>query len=119
MRSNENEPPQVDPQSLRRAQPLNEALPATIRWAAELPRAVWPMSLLCQFPRIANGLAQAWPTPLSFDAYLESLMNDRRGGRRGFPQDVQDELLKLRDFFQSRYYGPRERHTRGRYTPVR
>ena len=96
MSPNATEQPQADPQYLRRAQPLNEALPTTVRWVAALPRAVWPLSLLREFPRIANRLAQAWPTPLSFDAYLDSLLHDRRGGRRGFPGDVQDELLNLR-----------------------
>ena len=100
------------PEYLRRAQPLNQALPMTLRWVALLPPPVWPLTLLREFPRIANNLARAWPDSPSFAAYLDSLLHDRRGGRRGFPCDVQNELLRLRDFFEGRY-GPRARHARG------
>ena len=95
--------PQVDARHPRRAQPLNQALPATGRWIAQLPADIQPLSLLREFPRIANILARAWPDASSFAAHMESLLHDRRGGRRGFPGDVQSELLMLRDFFEGRY----------------
>lgn len=95
--------PQLDPQRLRRAQPLNQALPATWRWIAELPPEIRPLSLLDEFPRVANALARAWPDARSFAAYLGSLLHDRRGGRRGFPGSVQSELLTLREYFEGKY----------------
>jgi hypothetical protein len=106
------EQPQADPQYLRRARPLNEALPTTVRWVAQLAPSIRLHSLLREFPRIVNVLARLWPDAASFAAYLDSLLHDRRGGRRGFPPEVQHDLLMLRDFFEDRY-GPRARHTRG------
>ncbi len=95
--------PQLDPKHLRRAQPLNQALPATSRWIARLPPDIRPLSLLDKFPRIANALARTWPDAPTLGVYLDSLVHDRRGGRRGFPGHVQIELLMLRDFFEGRY----------------
>ncbi len=94
---------QLDPKHLRRAQPLNFALPATWRWVARLPPDIRPLSLLDEFPRIANVLARTWPDAPNFAVYLDSLLHDRRGGRRGFPGHVQSELMMLRDFFEGRY----------------
>ncbi len=103
MRTDDVGRPQVDARHLRRAQPLNQVLPATGRWIAQLPADIRPLSLLREFPRIANVLARAWPDASSFAAHMESLLHDRRGGRRGFPGDVQSDLLMLRDFFEGRY----------------
>ena len=103
MRADGVEQPQVGARYLRRAQPLNQAVPATCRWIAQLPADIQPLSLLREFPRIANVLARAWPDAASFAAQIESLLHDRRGGRRGFPRDVQSELLMLRDFIEGRY----------------
>ena len=99
----DSEQPQLDPKRLRRAQPLNQALPATWRWIAQLPPEIRPLTLLDEFPRVANMLARAWPEAPSFATCLDSLLHDRRGGRRGFPGHVQSELLTLREYFEGRY----------------
>jgi len=88
---------------LRRRQPLNDALPMAIRWIAGLPVEVRPLALLKQFPRIANVLSRAWNDAAELQAVLDDLLIDRRGGRNGFPVDVTEELLVLRDYFQGRY----------------
>ena len=98
-----------DPESQRRAQPLNEPLPATFQWLAKLPRDLRPLALFESFPRIANALAQSWNDQLAVETYLESLLVDRRGGRRGFPTNVHNELLALRDFIVSRNGGQQAR----------
>ena len=49
-----------DPIGLRRRQPCNEPLPATIRWTVKLPAEVQPIALLRKFPRIANSIARSW-----------------------------------------------------------
>jgi hypothetical protein len=103
MRTDGVEQPQRDPRHLRRAQPLNQAVPATWRWIEQLPADMRPLSLVHEFPRIANVLARAWPDAPSFAACIDSLLHDRRGGRRGFPGNVQSELVMLRDFFDGRY----------------
>jgi hypothetical protein len=92
-----------DFRGLRRRQPLDDALPVTIRWVAKLPAEVRPVALLRQFPRIANIVARAWHDAAELQAVLDDLLVDRRGGRRGFPLDVTEELLVLRDYYQGRY----------------
>ena len=92
-----------DPKDLRRRQPFNEPLPATIRWVAKLPDEVRPLALLKTFPRIANVLARVWTHPAECQGYMEDLMVDRRGNRSGFPVEVLENLLTLRDYYQGRY----------------
>jgi len=46
------------------------------------------------FPHIARNLTQLWKTQ-HIDEYMESLLIDKRGGRRGFPEDTQEELMFL------------------------
>jgi hypothetical protein len=91
-----------EPQWQRRAQPLNYPLPGTFQWVASLPRDLRPLALLELFPRIANILAQSWTDQGALRDYIDSLLVDRRGGRRGFPGEVQRELLSLSDFIASR-----------------
>lgn len=45
-----------------------------------------------QFPRIANFIAAAWDDLVQYEIYVDSLLNDKRGGRKGFPGDVIAEL---------------------------
>ena len=83
----------------RRALPANEPFTATFDWLASLPCDVRPLALLQRFPRIANRLANAWNDPADFREYMFDLLIDRRSGRKGFPLDVESELLALRTFF--------------------
>jgi len=92
-----------DPKNLRRRHPLNEPLPATIRWVAKLPDEVRPIELLKTFPRIANALARVWNQPAECRSYMEDLIVDRRGNRSGFPVEVLENLLTLRDYYLGRY----------------
>ena len=86
----------------RKLVPANYMLPRTIKWFATLPVEVRPQLLASQFARVANLLAIHWGTPASCGVYFDELLTDRRGGRAGFPQPVQLELLKLRDYYFSR-----------------
>jgi len=88
---------------MRRAKPLNDPLPATLRWMAKLPEEIRPLTLLQQFPRIGNVLARSWSDEAGLQAYFDSLLVDRRGGRRGFPPAVHSELLTLREYLAGRY----------------
>jgi hypothetical protein len=90
--------------ALRRAQPLNKPLPSTVRWVASLPAAVQPLALLQQFPRIANRLALAWHDQEATAECFDDLLVDRRGGRQGFPPDVQRELSVLREYVALRLF---------------
>ena len=82
----------------RRARPHNAALTTTLVWANRLPDSVKPTALLRHFPRIANHIAASWRDPAVLNRYLQSLLLDERGNRRGFPSEVQEELVQLRAF---------------------
>lgn len=84
--------------SMRKAQPVNSALPRTLTWVAGLPLDIRPNALMDRFPRIANVLAATWGDSKAFGAYMESLLTDKRGNRRGFPVDVLRELGVLAFF---------------------
>jgi len=97
----------------RKQIPLNDLLNPTLRWSASLPPSVRPLALLNRFPRLANIVAASWKEPLSFRAYLDDLLTDRRGGRKGLPPEVRAELDNLR-----RYYYFRELPQQGAPSPV-
>lgn len=80
----------------RKAQPAQVILPATRHWMSSLPPDYRPQSLAIRFPRIANMLAASWHNPKECTEYICSLLNDERGGRRGFPPEVQKDLADLR-----------------------
>ena len=68
-----------------------------------MPAEVRPLALLRAFPRIANILARTWNDAAEFQTSLEDLLIDRRGNRSGFPVEVLEDLLTLRDYYQGRY----------------
>lgn len=85
----------------RRLAPASEPFPATFKWLAKLPRNVQPLALFRQHPRIANLMAGAWNDPKSFRPYLDDLLTDRRGNRKGFPREILRELLALRLYYEN------------------
>ena len=66
---------------------------------------VQPRALLQSLPRIANALARLWQDNVRLRLYLDELLIDRRGGRRGFPPEIHNELLVLREYCEGRYPG--------------
>jgi hypothetical protein len=60
---------------------------------------VRPNALAAQYARIANALAATWHTPRECRSYLNELLTDTRGTRKGFPPDVKRDLQRLRDFY--------------------
>lgn len=80
---------------LRRNQPVNTPLPATRTWFASLPTDLKPAALMASYARIANVIAATWTEPKELVPYMDSLLTDRRGNRRGFPADVLRELMAL------------------------
>jgi hypothetical protein len=83
---------------LRKAVPVLRLRPETVRWAARLPEPVRPYALMREYPRVANRLAVAAASPVSLTECLADLLIDRRGGRRGFPAAVAQDLLRLRAY---------------------
>lgn len=92
----------TDYTTLRKAAPVNEPLPATMKWIARLPAGVRPYGLLRQFPRVCNALAIASRYDDALSECLYDLLIDRRGHRNGFPAQVTRELLALREYFGDR-----------------
>ena len=80
---------------LRKAAPANIALPRTLMWCECLPPRIRPVALMRHFARIANVIAAAWDDLDQYETYMESLLTDKRGGRKGFPSEVLAELAAL------------------------
>src|SRR5580765_3129132 len=87
-----------DPKQQRRWAPANILVPPTVKWVESLPPNIRPNTLLRQYARIANLIAAAWKDPKAFDSYMESLLTDKRGNRKGFPKDVMEELIALQRY---------------------
>jgi hypothetical protein len=91
----------------RKARPYDKLLSTTLSWCETLPAAVRPHELCEGFPRIANGLAAGWGDRDATMRYLDELSTDRRGGRKGFPAVVLEELHSLRAFYEAVHW-PRQ-----------
>ena len=93
-------PKKVEDWEAKRSQTAAEPLSdATTAWIAEMPEAVQPRQLALRYARLANKLCKVWTDPLKCEPLLDDLMMDRRGGRKGFPLQVADELATLRDYY--------------------
>lgn len=68
---------------------------AALAWLVELPRSVRPEQLSQQYPRVVNAMAARWSDPWARRDYLDDLLQDKRGGRAGFPPEVAAELKRL------------------------
>ena len=80
----------------RPKQPTDRALVGrTLDWIVALPEAARPKKLADANPRIANALAECWDDAVRANAYIDDLLTDRRGGRRGLPPEVKEELQLL------------------------
>ena len=62
-----------------------------------LPGNEYPQALVDQYPRIANTIVELRYDRTKLEAYFQSLLNDSRGGRQGFPFSVLMNLQNLRD----------------------
>ena len=87
-----------DPWAGKRApsSPIEDTLTLpTRRWVVALPASIAPVALAQAHPRIASRLARLWDDPAPCMKYLDSLVHDRRGGRRGFSPAIRTELERL------------------------
>jgi hypothetical protein len=71
---------------------------ATVQWILKLPPHVQPRHLQVKYPRIANRIAALWDDQTSCESFMDDLLTDKRGGRKGFPLNVAQELASLRDY---------------------
>jgi hypothetical protein len=82
----------------RKPLPSDRALTGeTMDWLIKLPPALRPQATCEHFPRVANAVAHSWDD-LGFSLQvIDHMINDYRGGRRGFPPAVQQELKILHE----------------------
>jgi hypothetical protein len=74
-------------------------------WMAELPESVRPRQLALRYGRLANRIAKVWNDPAKCERFLDDLMTDRRGGRKGFPLAIASELATLHDHYYRHHHG--------------
>lgn len=87
----------------RKPLPTDRALTGTaIDWVIGLPQPLRPKLACEQFPRVVNLVAESWGDPHYSVQVLDHMINDYRGGRRGFPPQVLDELKLLHDYQRRR-----------------
>lgn len=80
----------------RSPMPTDRALTGrSMKWLTELPEALRPHTTLLRYPRVLNALVDVWSDADARGHAFDSLLNDRRKGRRGFPIDVERELSAL------------------------
>ena len=83
--------------------PEEPLLDVTRTWLASLPQDVRPMELARQYPRIANRLRHVWKQVARCEQYLDALLVDGRGTRKGFPPKIAQELEALREYYALLY----------------
>lgn len=83
----------------RKASPAAVPLKTTTAWMQNLPPQVQPHAIYNRMPRIANVLAALWARPDATKAFLGSLLVDRRGGRKGFAEDIRNDVNKLQAYY--------------------
>jgi hypothetical protein len=84
---------------LRKANPVNNLLPSSLKWLKSVPEQARPVALATRYARIVNVLAQHWNDPSACSAYFDDLLIDRRGNRQGFPTAVASDIRVLREYF--------------------
>jgi hypothetical protein len=84
--------------SHRKAAPANVPLPRTLNWLEDLPSSVKPTALLRHYARIANVFAATWNDPKALSSYMNCLLRDDRGNRKGLPPDILREIRALREY---------------------
>jgi hypothetical protein len=83
----------------RKQAPTETLSDETAAWMADLPESARPRQLALRYARIANRICKLWPERLKCERFLDDLMTDHRGGRKGFPLHIANELATLRDHY--------------------
>ncbi len=73
--------------------------PDAQRILSNLPGSVRPGRCCAQFPQAVEKLLGSWRDPGAFRAAVDSMLIDRRGGRKGFPFEIVTELSALREYY--------------------
>jgi len=68
----------------------------------------YPKHLEAQYERILIKLEELWEAPQIHD-YFSDLLIDKRGGRHGFPQNVLQDIIMLREYHELETFREAER----------
>ena len=71
----------------------------TIKWLAMLPAGMRPLATGRLYPRIVNRIGELWSHCEYTRLHFQSLLIDRRKGRKGFPSAVRAELEALQNYY--------------------
>ena len=74
---------------------------------ASIEEPARPKELPALFPRIVNRMAKLWKMPGLANRYIEELLTDTRGNRKGFPLNILMELGTLKDYYQAKVFPTR------------
>ena len=93
---------EVPSERMRRALDPDEATlrVRTGRWMHTLPADVRPVATAEAYARVVNRIADLWSHCEYTRLHFQSLLVERRKGRRGFPPEVQRELVALQRYYQ-------------------
>ncbi|WP_052135226.1 hypothetical protein [Collimonas arenae] len=78
-----------------------DLLESTYQWYAKLPADIKPWELARYFPRVTNELAAIWARPTMCEQFLDQLLLDNRGNRKGFPEKVIREIMVLQHYLHA------------------
>jgi hypothetical protein len=73
---------------------MNDTLNYLKPWPSPIATTMERSAIEIHFPRIAQEICTRWLTD-AIDPFMDSLLIDNRGDRRGFPAEVQEELMFL------------------------
>ena len=71
----------------------------TFKWLAKLPVDIRPIATGRLYPRIVNRISDLWSRCEYTRLHFQSLLIDRRKGRKGFPSEVKAELEALQHYY--------------------
>lgn len=77
-------------------------LSETHLWIRSVPSSIHPKHLGRYHPHLANRLAQCWGDATLVERFMEEVLVDRRGQRKGLSDRVRMELDRLRGFHARR-----------------
>jgi hypothetical protein len=75
----------------------------------KLPEDIRPNLTAEKFPRVVNKLGTLWKRPDEFVEYLDELLVDKRGKRKGFPLSVALELASVKDHYEMKVHPERSK----------
>lgn len=68
-----------------------------IAYLSTLVGSDYPKELVETFPRIVNAIVALRDNPVGLKGYMNSLLQDMRGGRKGFPLGVLMDIQAMKD----------------------